>query len=407
MTAAPAVSVIVVSRRRPGPLRRCLLGLMQLDYPACEVIVAADPPGLAVARGFPVRTVAFDLANISAARNAGICAAAGEVVAFIDDDAVPEPQWLCHLARPFADPLVAAAGGFVLGTNGISLQWAGGTVDRLLVPGLLALPDDAPSLHRASPGKAIEIKGVNCAYRRSLLLGMGGFDPELRYYLDETELNLRLAALGAVTAIVPEARVHHLKAPSDLRHGDRTPRDLAMIGASTTITLRRHGATPAEVAHAGNQFASEQEARLAGLVAARRLTRAEADRLMATLRSGLAEGAARALAALAPLRPETAAFMPLPARTAGTVVLAGRPWQRARLSREAARRAAAGQVVRLFLFGPTALFHRRRFTDEGFWLHTGGLFGKSDRADPWFRFWRFSARLRRESARFSTGYGNS
>ena len=58
---------------------------------------------------------------------------------FIDDDAVAEPHWLTHLAAPFVDPAVDAAGGFVVGANGISLEWAGGTVDRNLVTGALDL----------------------------------------------------------------------------------------------------------------------------------------------------------------------------------------------------------------------------------------------------------------------------
>lgn len=401
------VSVIVVSRHRPGPLRRCLLGLSQMDHPAFEVIVVADPAGLAVACRFPVRTVAFDEANIAAARNAGICAAAGEIVAFTDDDAVPEPQWLRHLTAPFSNPEVTAAGGFVVGTNGITLQWSGGTVGRLLETGPLPIGGGETGLHRASPGKSIEIKGVNCAYRRRTLLEMGGFDPELHYYLDETELNLRLAGRGAVTATVPEARVHHRKAASDLRRADRIPRDLTMIGASAAITLRRHGATGPEIDRVCTDLVAEQTAKLDGLVAARKLTRAEAGWLLATLRTGLAEGRTRHLSPLVPLRPAGNAFAPFPAVARKTVVLAGRGWQRAGLSREAEQQTAAGQVVRLFLFSPTALFHRQRFTDEGFWLQTGGLFGKSDRGDPLFRYWRFSARLRRESARFSNGFGNS
>lgn len=401
------VSVIVVSRHRPGSLRRCLLGLSQIDHPAFEVIVVADPAGLAIARQFPVRTVAFDQANIAAARNAGICAAAGEIVAFTDDDAVPEPRWLRHLTAPFSNPDVSAAGGHVVGTNGITLQWSGGTVDRLLETGPLPPGRTDACLHRAIPGKAIEIKGVNCAYRRGILLEMGGFDPELHYYLDETELNLRLARRGAVTAIVPEARVHHRKAASDLRQADRVPRDLTMIGASTAITLRRHQATGPEIDRVCDGLVAEQTAKLDTLAAARKLTRDEAGRLLATLHAGLAEGRVRPLPRLVPLRSTGDVFAPFPAQARQTVVLAGRGWQRAGLSREAARHATAGQVVRLFLFSPTALFHRQRFTDDGFWLQTGGLFGKSDRGDPLFRYWRFSARLRRESARFCDGFGNS
>ena len=237
----PTVSLIIVSRHRPVMLARCLTAVAQMDHPAFEVVVVVDPAGLEVAKAYPVKTVVFDERNISAARNLGIAAAAGAVVAFIDDDAVPEPLWLAHLTRPFVDPKVVAAGGFVVGRNGISFEWKSGKVDRLLGTHSLPVPEDRNSLHAGQPGAAVEIKGVNCAYRRDVLAEMGGFDPLLRYYLDETEVNLRMSRLAGLTAIVPMARVHHHKAASEQRRADRAPLSLFDIGFSSAVTLRRQG----------------------------------------------------------------------------------------------------------------------------------------------------------------------
>jgi len=125
--SAPTVSVIVVSRGRAADLPLCLLGLSQLEYPSFEVVLVADRDGLDAARNLPffdaMKTVTFEEANISKARNLGIAEAAGEIIAFIDDDAVPEPTWLRYLTAGFSEPDVAAAGGFVRGRNGISFQW--------------------------------------------------------------------------------------------------------------------------------------------------------------------------------------------------------------------------------------------------------------------------------------------
>ena len=90
MTPLP-VSLVIASLGRPMSLRRCLTAVAQLDYPAFEVVVVADAAGLTVARDFPAKTVGYDQANISAARNLGIAAAAGAVAAgcSVVDCAVP------------------------------------------------------------------------------------------------------------------------------------------------------------------------------------------------------------------------------------------------------------------------------------------------------------------------------
>ena len=257
------VSVIVVSRGRPQALARCLTGLSQLLYPVFEVIVVADPAGLAaVARwGGRIKRVSFDAANISAARNAGLAVAAGQVVAFIDDDAVPEPTWASHLVAPFALPEVMAAGGHVLGRNGISRQWPVRDIRADGQSEVMAVDPVQVTLLTGQPGRGIKTEGTNMAFRAAALRAAGGFDPAYRFYLDEADLNLRLAATGAVTAIVPQAVVHHGFAASDRRRQDRVPETLHEVGASLAVLARRHGAEP------GGVLAREVVARRAGLVA--------------------------------------------------------------------------------------------------------------------------------------------
>jgi glycosyltransferase involved in cell wall biosynthesis len=108
-------SVLIVSRGRPQPLMRTLTGISQVQYWNFEVVVVADPDGIAAAEGLPfvsdLKLVTFDESNISAARNLGLTQIAGEIIAFIDDDGVPEPMWLPHLVAPAARPEVAAMGG--------------------------------------------------------------------------------------------------------------------------------------------------------------------------------------------------------------------------------------------------------------------------------------------------------
>lgn len=403
MSGALTVSVVIVSNARPDALRRCLLGVAQLSYDPFEVVVVADAAGRAALRGLPeaahVKLVEFDAANISAARNAGIAAAAGEIVAFIDDDSVPEPTWLTYLAAAFADPAVAAAGGYVRGRNGISFQSQAASVDGTGKEVPLAVDPDRITLLTASPGRAIKTEGTNMAFRRPVLAGLGGFDPRYRFFLDETDLNLRLAERGAVTALVPLAQVHHGFAESPRRRADRAPRDLHEIGASWAVFLARHcpqdKAAPAWAAIQAGERRRALRHMLAGRLEPRDVTR-----LMQGLRAGFVEGQTRTPAPLPKLSDPSAPFRPAPHRAdARAVLLCGRSWQRRPLRRAALSERAAGNSVTLFRFSPTALYHRVSFSPEGIWEQTGGLFGKSDRDQPLVRPRSFAARVREEAAR--------
>jgi GT2 family glycosyltransferase len=391
------VSVIVVSRGRPDALARCLRGLAGLDHPGFEVVVVADPGGLTAVGRWQgrIKAVAFDEANIARARNIGIAQAAGAVVAFIDDDAVPEPAWLARLVAPFGDPAVGAAGGFVIGRNGISLQWGASRVDRL--GRRLPMRTDATraEVHRAELGEAIKTEGTNMAFRRDLLIRIGGFDERFAFYLDETDVNMRLAALGVATAVVPLAQVHHGFAPSERRRQDRVPRDLTQIGASLAVFLRKHGTDPA------TRLAEEEAAQRRRLVAhmvAGRIEPGDVGRLLRGFREGWTRGLGMAEVAVDP-GPEAPPFVAFGGGATGQAVLSGRPWQAAGLRARAAALAAEGQTVTLVLLSPTALYHRVEYRPEGYWVQRGGLFGRSLRSDPVFRLWRFGDRVRREIAR--------
>ncbi|MEM8576542.1 MAG: glycosyltransferase [Pseudomonadota bacterium] len=397
----PPVSVVVVSRGRPDALSLCLTGLAQLRYPAFEVVVVADPDGISAAAAAPsaalLKLVPFDAPNISAARNAGIAVAAGEVVAFIDDDAVPEPTWLSHLIAPFAQPEVGAAGGFVLGRNGLSFQWRGQRLDRFAAGTELPLGEDAVIL-TPEPGTAIKTEGTNMAVRREALVALGGFDPAYHFFLDETDLNMRLAAAGYATALVPRAQVHHGYAPSGRRRADRAPRDLFDIGASWAVFQRNHLDPAAHAAHWDGQR-GHQRRRVLGHMVAGRLEPRDVRRLLAGLDAGYAAGQARALGggkiSAAPPRP----FQAMPVRDGAHVVISARPWRASAARAEARAAVKNGAIVTLLLLSPTTLYHRVRFRAEGYWEQTGGQFGRSVRDARLIQWHGFRSRTRIETNR--------
>ncbi len=399
------VSVIIVSRGRPRALQRCIAGIAQSDHPMTELIVVTDVAGRsAVAEtGHErlIKTVPFEEANIAAARNAGIRVAAGEVCAFIDDDAVPEPTWLSRLADAFARPQVMAAGGFVRGRNGISFQWRARLVDRTGHAVDLGVDPYRPSLHSPEPGRAIKTEGTNMAFRRHTLLELGGFDPAFAFYLDETDLNMRLSGTGQLTAIVPLAQVHHGFAASARRRDDRVPLDLHDIGASTAVFLRKHAPSSR---HDGalDRLRRHERRRLLAHMVYGRLEPSDVTRLMRGLESGIADGMTRRLTRFTPLTTADLPFRqldvvgPRPGR-----VIAGWCWQDRRLRSEARAAVQRGAIVTVFRFSPTTLYHQHRFHQDGYWEQTGGVWGRSERDGPLIRPVGFATRLRQEMARLS------
>ena len=410
MTDVPLVSVIIVSRGRPDALIRCLTGVSQLFVVEFEVVLVADPAGVEAARnsGFldRIKVVEFDEANISTARNNGIGAAAGEIIAFIDDDAVPEPTWLTHLVAPFKDQQVSAAGGNVRGRNGISFQWTAQTVDQTGEVQPLHVDAVEPTILAPKDGLAIRTEGTNCAFRRSVLANSGGFDPLFRFYLDETDVNMRLALQGHKTAIVPLAQVHHSYAASAIRTKDRVPRSLFEIGASTAVFLRKYCAHD-QRQHAWTRFHDQQRKRMLRHMVAGRVEPADIARIMASLVAGYAEGRARKDVPLSSIPDPEQGFKPFRKahEVASSTLLAGRIWQRRKLRLEAREKVKKGFVVTLFLFSPTAIFHRMRFDPSGYWEQKGGLFGKSDRDASLISYSRFATRVAAERDRIAAVRG--
>ena len=397
MTAARAI-VIIVSRHRAAALARCLTGLAQQDHPCFEVIVVADPAAADTVSHLPLKVIRFDAANISAARNLGLAQAAAPVVAFIDDDAVPEPTWLTRLVAPFDDAQVVASTGYVIGRNGISLQWRASEVDSLGQDHPLAI--SGPVTRSGTPTRAVKTQGTNCAFRRDALLSIGGFDPAYRFYLDEADVNLRLAALG-LTAIDPMALVHHGYAASDRRRADRVPTSLHEIAASTAVFLRRHAAK-ADLGAEWARLQSHQSARIAAHRAAGRISAPEAEALLATLHNGWADGLQRPLPDLPPMSSPQDDFQPWPNTGPRVgVVLSGRLWQKQRLLAQARAAIAAGQIATVICLSPTIRAHRVSFDPAGIWLQQGGVFGRSDRTGPRFRLTGFAARVAAETARLA------
>ena len=203
----PIVSVVVPTYRRPELLARCVRALVAQEYPAdrLQVIVVEDggvevgvPREGRLGGGKPERSGAgasewvvadaraetsielvylrVPSAGPAAARNAGWRRAVGEIVAFTDDDTIPDRRWVTEAIRCFAAGADAVTG-------------------RTVVP----LPDRPTDAERNVRGlESASFATCNAFCRRDLLAAVGGFDPRFRWaYREDSDLEFRLLDAGA------------------------------------------------------------------------------------------------------------------------------------------------------------------------------------------------------------------
>lgn len=213
----PRISVVINTLNRERQLARCLSALKCQSYPDFEVVVvngpSSDGTDLVLERYRSViKLEKTTLTNISVSRNIGLAACSGELVAFLDDDAVADPRWLEALASAFHCNKVGAAGGLVYRMNGRDVEFRNGVIDR---NGLVEWNRTSPGLYwEADAAYANTVSGNNCMFRRKALLEIGGFDEAIEYYHDEADVAVRLCKAGYYTVHKPSAVVFHEAATS-------------------------------------------------------------------------------------------------------------------------------------------------------------------------------------------------
>ncbi|WP_300596771.1 glycosyltransferase [Niabella sp.] len=194
-------SVVVCSYNGSRTIAQCLEGILQLNYKNYEVIVVDDGSrdNLAeIVSRYPVQLIRTPNMGLSNARNTGMRAAQGEVIAYIDDDAYPDPDWLNYLSYAFTHSDHVAVGGpnLVPDEDGDLAACVG------CAPGgpLQVLITDEVAEH---------IPGCNMVIRRQALLDIGGFDPRYRTAGDDVDVCWRLQEAGGTIGYHPGAMVWH------------------------------------------------------------------------------------------------------------------------------------------------------------------------------------------------------
>ena len=215
-TASTSVIVCAYNDDRWPAITRAIASLQEQTIAPGEVILVVDHNEALLERAtqsFPdVTVIASEYrAGLSGARNSGLRAASGDIVAFLDDDAVAAPTWLAELLVEFEQSDVLGVGGMVdpLWPESASAGW---------------LPEEfywtVGCSYRGLAGHGVSIRnpiGANMAFRRELIAGIGGFSEDLGRVggfpagCEETELAIRLRQAMPDGRIVQteRARVRH------------------------------------------------------------------------------------------------------------------------------------------------------------------------------------------------------
>jgi GT2 family glycosyltransferase len=243
----PSVSVVVPTNlARPAQLRASLVALERLDYPDAEVVLvdnSAGDPGPEVAEVVEgltrVRVVREPVPGISAARNAGVAAARGKVVAFTDDDVRVDPGWLRALGTRFAlRPDEDVVTGLILPAEletdaqlWFERHYGGFGGSRVFVPLTYRGAREPGSVARRAEvavldwsgqevrrfavwGAGVAGAGANMAFRATTLRDLGGFDVALGTGTparggEDLAVLVRLLWNGGVIGYEPAAVVFH------------------------------------------------------------------------------------------------------------------------------------------------------------------------------------------------------
>lgn len=205
--SAPRISVVICAYNAGATIEACLGSLRALRYPRFEVVVvddgSTDTTG-AVADAVAAEDSRFRVVHqpnrgLSVARNVGLHAATGGIVAYTDADCIVDPDWLAHLARTFQRTGAAAVGGLNIPEVGESR-----------IAACIAAAPGWPTHVLVDDDVAEHVPGCNMAFRREALIAIGGFDPVYVTAGDDVDVCWKLLDRGQSIRFTSAAFVWHV-----------------------------------------------------------------------------------------------------------------------------------------------------------------------------------------------------
>jgi glycosyltransferase involved in cell wall biosynthesis len=241
-------SVVIPTFKRPAELERCLEAISRQEYQKFDVIVvdnsSGDPETQRVAKAWKARYVIEPKRGLCRARNRGALVSSADVIAYLDDDSVPEPGWIAGLAREFNDPMVMGVGGktipLSLETEAERLfaKVRGGAYNR---PAPLVVDKTTPYWFEICGFGGIGA-GCNMAVRRAAFEVWPGFHQRTDrgtkvYGGGEQHAFFSLVSRGFRVSYTPHAVVRHPFPPTLENLKSRYLRDLTASTAYFTMLL--------------------------------------------------------------------------------------------------------------------------------------------------------------------------
>jgi len=239
------ISVVICTRDRPEALRSCLRSVAGSTRRPCEVVVVDQSSDghtaeviekFSAASPFPLRYLHLDTVGHTKARNAGIRASRGQIIAFTDDDCVVDAGWLDAVSREFArSPANCVCGQ----TRPASHQ------ERPRPALLSTLNHHRRRLVRGKHNPITVGRGNNMAFRKDDLVRLGGFNEQIGvgtsvYAGDDLDLFYRLLEAGGSIMHAPDAIVLHAQ-PDDWETVVRKKRGYAISAAAVLAGRARYG----------------------------------------------------------------------------------------------------------------------------------------------------------------------
>ncbi|MEJ7590787.1 MAG: glycosyltransferase [Planctomycetaceae bacterium] len=201
LSQTPRVSVVVCTYNGGRTLEQCVRSLEDLDYPDFEIIVvddgSTDNTAEILQQFSEIRIIRQPNRGLSAARNVGLDAASGSIVAYTDSDCFVDCDWLTLLVQQLEHSGASAVGGPNL------------TPDDGWLAGCVAASPGQPTHVLENDQVAEHIPGCNMAFRRDALLEIQGFDYQYKKAGDDVDICWRLQHAGHWITFAPGAFVWH------------------------------------------------------------------------------------------------------------------------------------------------------------------------------------------------------